>query len=355
MSIKIKAYKNFSWDLHVKAGHKPLVAQIELTYRCPLHCKHCYTDCFNYKGFARDELSTSQIKKILAKCKADGTIWFCFTGGDPLMRRDFCELYLHARKLGFIITVFSSLVSMNDKILALFRAYPPFSIETTLNAATPSTYKKVTKTNLLDEHVRNIKKLLRENIPIRVKTLITKQNFHEIDKIKKLVESFGLAFRPSTMLQARLNGDTLPCTLRLEPKEATFVNKKYGFFDNEETGPNGEIEGLKKLIGKSRNKKLLKCAAGGHAFWISPLGKMLICENLGMINYDILKKGNSVKKGFHEITKKAHCLKFKTKSKCRECRHKLICKWCAGRAFLETGSLEKPIDYFCKLTEEALA
>ncbi|MFA5168823.1 MAG: radical SAM protein [Candidatus Omnitrophota bacterium] len=355
MAIKIHAYKDFSWDLHAAAGHKPIVAQMELTYRCPLHCEHCYTDCFNYKNSAKDELSTGQIKEILNKCKADGTIWFYFTGGDPLMRKDFCELYLHARKLGFITSVFSSLVSMNDKILELFRTFPPFNIETTLNAATPFTYKKVTGTDLFNRHVRSIKKLLSDDIPLRVKTQVTKQNFHEIDKIKRLVESFGLDFRPSTMLHAGLDGDMHPCALRLEPKEAVFVNKRYGFFDDEESRPPGETVDIKKLIGKPENGKLLTCAAGGHAFWISPLGKMLICGSLRLIDYDILKNGNSVREGFYELYKKFHGLKFKTKSKCRLCKHKLICQWCAGRAFLETDSLEEHIDYFCRLTEETLA
>jgi len=63
MSIKKLEYKDFSWDLHEKAGHKPIVAQMELTYRCPLHCKHCYADCYNRRETIKYELSTEEIKK----------------------------------------------------------------------------------------------------------------------------------------------------------------------------------------------------------------------------------------------------------------------------------------------------
>ena len=187
-----------------------------------------------------------------------------------------------------------------------------------------------------------------------MKTQVTKQNINQIDKIKKLVESLGLDFRPSTMLQARLNGDTHPATLRLDPKEAVRVNEQYGFFDDEEPRPPVEKLDLKEMVDKPEDDKLLSCAAGGHAFWISPQGKMLICGNLRMNDYDLLKKGNTVKEGFYKLYKEIHGLKFKTNSKCRRCEYKLICQWCAGRAILETGSLEEPIDYFCALTQETI-
>jgi radical SAM protein with 4Fe4S-binding SPASM domain len=354
MAIKTTEYKDFSWDLHAKAGHQPIVAQMEFTHRCPLHCEHCYTDCYNNKESTQGDLPTSKVKEVMDKCKADGVLWFCFTGGDPLMREDFIELYLYAKKLGFITTVFSPLVAMSADVLKTFMVSPPFGIETTLNAATDSKYKEITKTGSFKKHVENIKKLLKNNVPVRVKTQVTKQNINQIDKIKKLVESLGLDFRPSTMLHARLNGDTHPATLRLDPKEAVRVNEQYGFFDDEESRPPGEKINLKKLIGKPESDKLLSCAAGGHAFWISPQGKMLICGNLRMNDYDLLKKGSSVKEGFYKLHKEIHGLKFKTNSKCRRCEYKLICQWCAGRAILETGSLEEPIDYFCALTEETI-
>lgn len=352
MTIKSKEYGDFSQDLHIKSGHKPIVAQMELTYLCPLHCAHCYTNCYNNSESRPKELSTSEVKSILDNCKTSGVIWFCFTGGDPLIRKDFIELYLYAIKLGFITSVFSPLVYLNDETLKTFTRFPPFNIETTLNAATHLKYKEITKTELFKKQIQNIKKLLKYKIPIRVKTLITKQNISQIDRIKRIVESLGLEFRPSTLLNACLNHNTQPCTLRLEPEEAARVNKLYGIFNDEESKQPKEKFDIKKLIMKPKNNKLLTCAAGGHAFWISPQGKMLICVNLRIIDYDILKKGNSIKEGFYKLHREIHGLRFKTKSKCRFCEYRFTCKWCSGRAILETGSLEKPIDYFCRLTKE---
>src|SRR3990167_2579403 len=103
-----KEYRDFSRDFHKIAGHKPIVAQIELTFRCPLHCEHCYTDCYNNNDSAKDEMSTEDIKLVLGKCKEDGVLWLSFTGGDPLIRKDFTEIYIYAKNLGFIVTIFTS-------------------------------------------------------------------------------------------------------------------------------------------------------------------------------------------------------------------------------------------------------
>lgn len=355
MAIKDQEYKGFSWEVHQKAGHKPIVAQMEATFRCPLHCEHCYSDCYNNRQMAKKELSTRQIKEILDKCKEDEVFWFCFTGGDPLMREDFAEIYCYAKNLGFITTIFSSLIPLNQKILETFKRYPPFNIETTLNAATFQKYKEITRTNFFKKQIEAIRRLQKNNLPIRVKTQITRQNIGQIDRIKRLVESLGLKFRPSTMICARLNGDTYPCHLRVEPKEAVRVNKHYGYFEEEEEQLPHQRLDLKKLIGEPKTDKLLSCAAGGHAFWITTQGRMTVCSILRKPDYDLLKKGHTVKEGFYRLTEEVHSLRFKNKkSRCRSCKYRLICKWCPARAYLEKGSLEEPIEYFCQQVKEVL-
>lgn len=354
MAIKQKEYKDFSWILHQKSGHKPIVAQMELTLRCPLHCQHCYAEIYMPKEALKHELSTKQVKMIMDKCREAGTVWFCFTGGDPLIRKDFIELYLYAKSLGFIATVFTSLIPLNQKILDVFKKYPPFDIETTLNAATPSTYKEVTQTNLFAKQIAAIKNLLKNNIQVRVKTQITKQNVKEIDEIKRLVESFGLKFRPSTMIYARLNGDKNPCSLRLDPKNALRVDKMYGYFE-EDTKQNAfEKLAIKDLIGKPKSNKLVSCSAGGHAFWITVEGKMVICSTLRNYDYNLLENKNTIEKGFYLLNEKVHSMCFKTRSRCRNCEYRRICRWCPARAYLETGSLEAPIEDFCELAQEQI-
>ncbi|MDD5069871.1 MAG: radical SAM protein [Candidatus Omnitrophica bacterium] len=350
--METKEYKDFSWDFHAKLGHKPIVAQIELTYRCPLHCAHCYTDCYNNRESLKDEMMADQVKAILDKCQRAGVVWLCFTGGDPMMRYDFSELYLYAKSCGFIVSVFTSLAALTEDIFETFKQNPPFNIETTLNAGESASYKEITKTDFFQRQVDNIKRIKESGLDIRVKTQVTKQNVLEIDKIKELVERLGFEFRPSTILFARLNSDTAPCKLRLEPKDAIRVNKTYGFYD-----PETETPGVKSKIddmAAESSDNLFSCAVGGHSFHVSVKGEMFLCSCLRNPNYDLLSKGATVNQGFFSLNQEVRAMRFNTDSLCRSCQYRLICKWCPGRAVLETGSMEEPIDYFCQLTQEFL-
>jgi len=37
-----------------------------------------------------------------------GCLWLLITGGEPLHRADFMEIYLHAKKRGLIVTLFTN-------------------------------------------------------------------------------------------------------------------------------------------------------------------------------------------------------------------------------------------------------
>lgn len=346
MMAKKQDYRNFSWDLHKKAGHKPIVGQFELTYRCPLHCSHCFTACFNNKASSKEELSTKEVKSILDKCKQAGVLWLCFTGGDPLVRKDFIEIYTYAKRLGFIITIFSSLIPLNAKILGVLKKYPPFDIVTTLNACTAQQYKKVTKTLFFKKHVVNIKKLLANKLPLEIRTMVTKQNVLKIKGVKAFVESCGLTFNCLTSICASLDQDNSPCALRLDPKENVKINKLYVW---------KEKPAFSRPTLKPNDARLFNCGvAGGHAFEILPDGKMCSCSFLRQPQYDLLKPSATVKSGFYAISNSLHNRRFKTNSPCRQCSYRSLCTWCPARAYLEKGDYEAPIDYFCQVAKATL-
>lgn len=354
MAIKTQEYKDFSWNTHATLGHQPNVAQMELTYACPLRCNFCYNKCYNTPESIRKNLSTQQVKDILDKSREAGVLWFCFTGGDPLLRPDFVEIYEYAKHLGFIITIFTSLTVLKDKILEAFKKSPPFCIETTLNGATRETYKVVTQRDLFDTHVKNIKKMIEHKIPIKVKSQITTENVHEVDQLKALVESLGLDFRPNTLIFASYDHDTSVCNTRLDPAKAVEINSNYGYYDEESHVEAHAPLNFKDMIGKPENDNLYNCAIGNGSYWIYADGKMSLCGTLNHITYDLLGKDATVRKGVYLLNEKIHAMKYETDSLCRSCEYRSICKRCPAKSHLETGSMEKHIDYFCKLTQETV-
>jgi len=69
-------------------------------------------------------------------------------------------------------------------------------------------------------------------------------------------------------------------------------------------------------------------------------------------DYNLLEKGNTIKEGFYRLNREVHNIRFVTASSCRRCEYRLICGWCPGRAYLETGSMEAPIAYYCQLAKK---
>ena len=96
----------------------PVSGSIELTYRCNLRCIHCYLDRrSNLESTIARELTTQQIIAIIDQISDAGCLFLLLTGGEPLSRNDFPEIYRHAKKRGMILTVFTNGTLITDTIL----------------------------------------------------------------------------------------------------------------------------------------------------------------------------------------------------------------------------------------------
>jgi len=325
-------YKNFSWRTHKKNWRikKPNVCQFELTFGCGLHCKHCYTDCYNKPGYLKKELSTKETKFILDKVYQAGVIWLCFTGGDPLTREDFLDIYSYAKNKGFIITIFTNAYSMTNDIAKYLKKKPPFIIEMTLNAVTKETYEKISQVKDSFRKVMDgINSILKAKLPLKIKTQITKDNLEEMPKIRKFIEGLGIRFRPSYDLYARLNGDLTPCSLRILP--------------------HGKNHSADDDCGK--HSDLFHCViGGGDGIQIDPYGNIFACNLIRRPAFNLLKV--DIDYARDKLLPLVRNRKFVTDSRCNGCNLREKCDWCPGKAYVETGDMEKPIEYYCELTRQ---
>ena len=75
-------------------GRYPLSATLELTNRCNFNCVHCYINQpANDQVAKQRELTTDQVKKIIDDMAEVGVLFLTLTGGEPLLRPDFAEIY----------------------------------------------------------------------------------------------------------------------------------------------------------------------------------------------------------------------------------------------------------------------
>ena len=92
--VKNKPLRDFSiWDRYDAPG-KLFSFDLELTARCNLNCRHCYINLpAGDLNNALKELSLKEISDIADQAISMGAIWCLLSGGEPLLRKDFADVY----------------------------------------------------------------------------------------------------------------------------------------------------------------------------------------------------------------------------------------------------------------------
>ncbi|MFH1201778.1 MAG: radical SAM protein [Candidatus Omnitrophota bacterium] len=344
-------YKNFSLKTHkINWRIKRInVCQFELTFGCGLHCNYCYCDCYNKPRYLKKELTTGQVKSLLDKVRDYGIIWLCFTGGDPLTRKDFLEIYSYAKDKGFIITIFTNGFSMTREIADYLAKSPPFVIEITLNAITKNVYEQITQVRgSFKKAIEGIKMIKKRNIPLKIKTMVINENLGQMPKVKRFIRNLGIKFRPSPYIHARLNQELTPCDLRIKPEEVFSLDGRKKLRDEDcEKLTDGTG---RRLYDKNPrpNTKLFRCAiGGGDGISIDPYGNIFPCSCIRKPKINLLKE--EVKEAQKQILDWVWIQRSSSNGRCSSCSLRKMCFSCPGRAYLETGSLEKPVEWFCEL------
>ena len=111
LPIPQMSYSQFGERLNrrVLTERLPISGSIELTFRCNLRCVHCYCNLpMNDPEAIEMELGVDELYQILDQIAEAGCLWLLITGGEPLLRNDFLDIYIYAKKKGFITTLFTN-------------------------------------------------------------------------------------------------------------------------------------------------------------------------------------------------------------------------------------------------------
>lgn len=334
-------YKDFSECFSDKsqAEGKPICGQMELTFRCNLKCIHCYI----VEDLTKRELIYSEITDILDQIQKEGCLWLTFTGGEPLLRKDFLDIYTYAKEKGFLITLFTNGTLITEEIANYLNEYPPFMIDITLNGITKETYERITAVpGSFQKCLKGIHLLLERNLPLTLKSNGMSLNRDEILKIKEYAEGLGAKFRYDSIILPKMDGSKEPCQLRLSPEEIIEIE----YQDN--TMRKEWRKWFESNHSLQEPDSLFRCRDG--LFNIDPYGELQLCYALRKPSFN-LRQG-SFKEGFYHFLSKIPSAKYQTNSKCKDCKIWYLCPQCPARAELENGDRETPVGYFCNLAHK---
>lgn len=324
-------------------GRYPLSASIELTERCNLDCLHCYINQpANSQSARAREMSTEQVKDILDQLAQSGTLFLMLTGGEIFLRPDFEEIYLHAKRLGFIITLFTNGTLITPEVADMLAKVAPRSIEITLDGATPQTFEAVTQVKgSFEQCLRGIRLLTERGLALTVKTVFLTLNQHELQSIRDLAEELGVEHRYDSTIWPRLDGSHSPYRYRLSAEETLAMD----LADPE------RVEEWQKSAEKYagmpvRSTVAISCGAGVRSGHIDSAGRLSTCMMMRQPSYDLLEVP------FTEAWKllgEVRSYKRQKNTECESCTANDLCSQCAGWSQLEHHDYETPDEFLCSL------
>ena len=339
-------------------GKRTLLSfDLEITARCNNNCRHCYINLPAGDRTARKlELSLKEIEAIADEAVSLGAFWCLITGGEPLLREDFSDIYLYLKRKGLLVSVFTNAALITEEHIRLFKKYPPRDIEVSVYGVTEETYEQVTrKPGSFAAFIRGLNLLLESGVKVRFKAMALRSNVHELPEIASFCrQKTKDYFRFDPFLHLRFDRDPVRNkeikSERLSPEEIVSLEQS-----DPERFQSLE-KGCDKLIVPEFSSitcnHLFHCGAGNGSFDVSYNGLFRLCSSLWAPDcvYD-LRKGH-LTEAFNNYVPKVRDMRSDRREfleMCRVCPIVNLCIWCPAHAYLETGEIDAPVDYFCKV------
>lgn len=334
----------------------PLAVSFELTRRCSFRCVHCYLgDQEHIRKNRHQELDTAAVIRLIDALAASGVLFLTITGGDPMLRPDFLEIYRHAVRSGLLVTVFCNGSLVTDEIVSTFVEYPPRAVEVTLYGASQETFEAVTQTaGSYAACMRGVERLRQGKVRLRLKTMVLTVNQADLATLWQRADEMEVQFRHDCSIIPALDngdngsrsnvGDSLRDTLRfrLAPEQAAAADMSISKV----------AEKLQERVciaaPAEPSTKLYRCGAGKSSCHITPYGKMQPCLITLQSSIDITDGKEAFQEAWQSISKLISEQEAGDDFPCNRCKDRSLCTGCPSNFAAETGNAEQAAAFYCQ-------
>lgn len=298
------------------------IVYLSLTNRCNLRCKHCVASACIEEV---DHMNTEDWKKVIDQVVVLNPEQINLTGGEPLIRPDFCEIleYLRANYKG-AITLSTNALLLNERLMEIIKKNVD-GVSVSLDGFDSYSCTKVRGEGIYDRVIAGIKKLKEAGMEkVSVSMLETKYTYGHDQDFYKLCEEL----------------DVKPLIRRFAPSGRGEENQR------ELLPPMEYIEKLEK-----QHLRCALCQPGKKELNISENGDVYPCAPLS--NLENLFMGNLLETPITEIIEnpawKEELEKLRPwrMEKCKDCDVNLFCHSCINFT-LGMQSDEEIFQKFCE-------
>lgn len=325
----------------------PLAGSFELTSRCTLNCKMCYIHRSSLdKSATSEEKETSFWVDLASKARDAGMLMLLLTGGEPMLRSDFDEIYRECKKLGLLVSVNTNATLIDEDKLRLFSEYPPHKVSVTLYGASPDTYGRLCGNEAAYQKVIDSINLLKKSgVTLKLNYSITPDNVADIPAVTAFAKEIAVPI----VAASYMFGSVRSCgnAYRLSAEDAARANFEWqrNMFGDEELAKRLCADSLPELSGEECSRRI-NCRAGLSTFWVTWRGEMTPCGMMSAPNIPITDFGSAwdaLRKVREEIFLPAECSACKLQKKC---------DMCAAVSLAETGRSDVVPPYACRKAHE---
>ncbi len=347
-------------DSFTKAASRSLLTHLdlELTERCNNNCIHCYINQPEDDTLCRQkELSFEDLRDILRQAVSLGCLSVRFTGGEPLLREDFSEIYLFARRLGLRVFLFTNACLLSEETARLLSRVPPLEkVEVSVYGMSRSSYEAATRRPGSFKEARNgIDLLLKYKIPFVVKGAFLPASVSEIDEFERWASDIpGMRNQPpglSIFFDLRGRRDSPERNRKIEeirpaPADGLAVMTRHR---------ERYLEEMRQFCGRFMGvpgDKLFSCGAGVKSGCVDAYGNLQLCMTLRHPGTVYSLKGGSLKDAlvdFFPAIREKRAENAGYFARCARCFLKGLCGQCPAKSWMEHGVLDRPVEYLCDI------
>jgi radical SAM protein with 4Fe4S-binding SPASM domain len=317
------------------ARNIPLAVHVDLTMRCNERCVHCYRVIED-----RAELTTAEVKTLLADLARAGTLYLTFSGGEIFLRPDLFELIAEAKRLHFDLRLKSNALLITPARARRLRELGVRQVDVSIYSAEPAVHDAVTKIpGSLERSLAAIGRLREAGVGVRINCPLMRATVGGYREVRALAAQLGVPCGIDPMITARNDGDTATVRLRIGRRDLQRVLADPGL--SPDPAP-ATIPDVRPDLDE------VACGAGHNACYVSAYGDVMPCVALP------LACGNIRDTPFARIwsesrqLREVRAIRIRDLHTCAGCEAATFCTRCPGQALVEDGDLYGPSSAACE-------
>ena len=318
----------------LKKKRIPLHVQIELTSKCNNDCIHCIRD-----KRIKDELKTSELKDLISQLSELGCLQLTFTGGEPLLRKDFFDICSYARAKGFALKLFTNATLIDASKAKKLKELGFKEVRITLFSYKDKTHDSITgNSGSFKKTMKAIGFLKRSKVPFFISSVIMRNSIYDLEGLKERAVKNEWQFGYDPTIYPTYSGSRFPVLNRLSNSEIEYASKM----------------GLLKCVkyGKLSSKwnELTYFYLANLHCYISSNGRIFPHATIR------LESGNLRKNSFKEIWEDSLNLNWLRNLKiedfdCFKCSNFLSCPWNLGLSLSDHGKITAKPKEYCRIAK----